>query len=136
MIATREQQKAKALELMKQLGLAELFIKGIEKSPNFVQEFFSAVWENPEVKTMLERLESEKGIFVYYVTHEETSFGECYSFLYVSSYLEDFSRQDIRESKNGDKVVFAWVENISSPTHSEFGSIVVSNECGVLVRVG
>lgn len=136
MKATREQQKAKALELMKKLGMDELFIEGLEKSPNFVPEFFSAVWDDVKVKAIVERLENERGIFVYYVTHEETSFGECYSFLCVSNYLEDFPRQDIRECANGDKLVYAWVENISRPAHSEYGSIVVSNECGVLVRVG
>ena len=134
MIATREQQKAKALELMRSLRVAELFIKLTDNSQEFMRDFFSKAYEDPSLKERIETLEKEKGIFIYYVTKERMSFGECYSFLYVSSYLEDFSRQDIREGRTGEKLVYAWVDNIHHPEFSEYGSIAVKNDKGFLVR--
>ena len=118
MIATREQQKAKALELLGKLGAHELYIKCVKESDDFVGSFFSWHTASSIVKETVERLEREKGILIYYVTKEITSFGECLSLLYVSSYEEDLSRQDIRFCKNGDKLVSAWVENLDKPQYS------------------
>ena len=135
MKVTREQQKAKALELLGKLGAHELYIKCVAESDDFVGNFFSWHTASGIVKTMVERLEREKGIFVYYVTKEIMPFGECFSFLCVSSYEEDLPRQDIRDCKNGEKLVFAWVENLDKPQYSEYGTIAVRNDNGFLFRV-
>ena len=67
---------------------------------------------------------------------ENCSFGECYSFLCVSKYLEDFPRTVVRKSKNGVVMVHAWVENITRPGWSEFGTIGERiKHDGFLVRV-
>ena len=136
MIATREQQKAKALELMEKLGLPELYQKCVEGNPDFVGEYFAWELEYPELSVLIKNLETLNGFYVYYVTHSYSCFGECYSLLCVSKYLDDFQHTDVRETKNGDKVVWAYVENISYPERSEFGSITVRKKTdGFLVRV-
>ena len=136
MIATREQQKAKAFELMEKLGLPELYQRCVVGNEDFVGEYFAWEHEYPELSVLIKNLEKINGFYVYYVTHEYAWFGECYTLLCVSKYLEDFDHTDVRETKNGDKVVWAYVENISYPERSEFGSITVRKKTdGFLVRV-
>ena len=135
-VATREQQKAKALQLMAQLGIEKLFRDILYNEQFGIKEFFSETYEDPNVGKIIERLEERFGCLVYYVTHENTSFGECYSFLYVSKYVEDIAMQEIRSCSNNVKMALAWVENLSAPHNSEFGSIAVKKLTGCLVRVG
>ena len=139
MKATRDEQKKKARELMETLRISWLLkvMGDVDWFSRFGNvEFFSAVYENPKIGEMITSLEKEHDILVYYVTHEKTTFGECYSFLYVSSYLEDFPHHDIRVGENGEMVALAWVWNVDMEHCSEFGSIVVKNEHGVLLRIG
>lgn len=129
MKATREEQELKAKALKETLRI------GWVPSVN-VAEFFANAYENPKIKDVIEGLEERHNVLVYYVTHEKTSFGECYLFLYVSSYKEDFPHQDIKFCKNGEMIVLAWVWNVTKEYDSEFGSIAVVNDHGALVRVG
>lgn len=129
MKATREEQELKARVLKESLGI------GWVPTVN-VSEFFSKAYENPKLKEAIDLLEEKFNVLVYYVTHENTSFGECYSFLYVSSYKEDFPHQDVRFCKDGEMIVLAWVWNVTKEYNSEFGSIAVVNDHGALVRVG
>ena len=71
---------------------------------------------------------------MYYVTRDFMTWGACFSFLCVSKYGEDLPRINVRECANGEKIVWAWVENIDNPQDSEYGSIVVINDKGFLVR--
>ena len=136
MIATREQQKARALELMPKLGLPEGYIKAFEKDSDYVGAYFSELWKNPLVKTLIKNLEQFNGIFVYYVTHEDFPWGECYTFLCVSKYVEDLKITDVKDYPNDGKIAWAWVENIDRPYMSEYGSVALKNKDGFLVRVG
>ena len=129
MKATRADQELKARYLKECLGIG--WVPAVN-----VSEFFSIAYENPKLKEAIDLLEENFNVLVYYVTHEVTSFGECYSFLYVSSYLEDFPHHDIRVGENGEMVVLAYVWNVDKKHCSEFGSIVVKNKNGVLVRIG
>ena len=128
MKATKDQQLEKALELAKTLGLR---VTGVLTSA----EFYSSI-SGTNIFEKIVWLEETFGVLVYAWTHEFTSFGECYSFLYVSSYLEDFPHHDIRVGKNGEMVALAWVWTVDREHCSEFGSIVVKNEHGTLVRIG
>lgn len=135
-VVTRAHQKAKALQFMAQLGIEKLFGDILYNEQYGIKEFFSESYEDPNVGKIIERLEDRFGCLVYYVTHENTSFGECYSFLYVSKYAEDLAVQEIRSCSNDVKMALAWVENLSAPHCSEFGSVAVKKQCGCLFRVG
>ena len=136
MIATREQQRDKALELMREIGVLPLYIDCVQEDMEFVKKYWS-MWNDGsgKLRELIENFERERGAYVYYVTHENCSFGECYSFLCVSKYLEDFPLTVVRKSKNGVVMVHAWVENITHPEWSEFGTIGVRiKHDGFLVR--
>lgn len=136
MIATREEQKVKAIELLKKLNVHELLINCVlVGKENFVRDFFAIRLNNPKLKDIIENFEKTTGCMVYYVTHEEFSYGECYSFLVVSKYEEDIQRTDVRTCEDGSLAVMAWVENITKPAHSEYGTILVRNKDGFLHRV-
>ena len=136
MIATREQQKERALQLMPKLGLPGDYIKAFAKDVNYVGEYFSELWKNPLVKTLIKNLEQFNEIFVYYVTHEYFPWGECYTFLCVSKYVEDLKITDVKDYPNDGKIAWGWVENIDRPYMSEYGSVALKNKDGFLVRVG
>lgn len=135
MIATREQQKKKAIKLLMKLGVHELFIHCVVCMENFVKDYFSADFKNPKLKGIIENFEKTTGSYVYYVLYNDCSYGECYSFLCVSKYEEDILRTDARRCTDGSLAVMAWVENITFPEKSEYGTIVVHNKYGFLSRV-
>ena len=90
---------------------------------------------NPEWVEMIAKIEEEMGIMVYHATHEHTAFGELLDLLYVSESEEDweYDREDLHV--RGDKVVMAYVLNLSDPAFSEFGSIGIREMAGGLVRI-
>ena len=136
MIATREQQRDKAIELLREIGVLPLYIDCVQEDMEFVKNFWST-WNDGsgKLRELIEKFESEQGAYVYYVTHENCRFGESYGFLCVSKYLEDFPLTVVRKSKNGVVMVDGWVENITHPECSEFGTIVVKlKNDGFLVR--
>lgn len=133
MIATREQQRDKALELMREIGVLPLYIDCVQEDMEFVKNYW-AMWidKRGKLRELIEKFEREYGAYVYYVTQENWRFGNCYSFLCVSKYSEYF----VRKRKNGDVMVHAWVEYINNPEWSEFGTIGVRiKHDGFLVRV-
>ncbi len=135
MIATKEQQKKKAVELLQKLGVHELFTFCAANCENFVKDYFSVDFNAPKLKELIEIFEKTTGSYVYYVLYNDCTYGECYSFLVVSQYEEDIQRTDIRESKDGSLAVMAWVENVTFPERSEYGTILVREKNGFLSRV-
>ena len=135
MIATREQQKEKALELLRELGVHDLYIECVAEDTDFVKKYSAWHEANGKLKDLIESFERNTGAYVYYVTHEDCPWGECYSFLCVSKYSSDIPLTTVRKAKHGLMMVHAWVENLSRPECSEFGTIVVKlKNDGFLVR--
>ena len=136
MTATKEQQKAKALEVMKQLEIYKEFINGYEQN-NYVCMYENCIgfwtFQYPELEAKIKEEEQKYNCTVYAVTHEFTDFGELYDFLIIPKYKEDW-KYLIHSHKN-EHTVFAYVWNKSDEWCSEFGDIAVKSACGGIRRI-
>ena len=135
MKALREQQAAEAIKYLQIMGVSMLFIDVVSKSPEFLKTFYTEAWDCPKLFDVMAKLEAN-GSLPYYVTHEEMTYGQCYSILTVSPYEEDFPLSIPTYIKEvGGYRVYAYVWNVSDDSKSEPGSIYVKNEHAVLYRV-
>ena len=133
----KTQQKAKAIEIMKQMDIYKPYINGFEKQDKvcFFEQFGGFwVYQEPEVEAKMKELEKKYGCMVYAITHEYTQFGECYSFLIVSKYKEEWDRCVVSEKNK--HYAFAYVWNKDDDWCSEFGTVVVQSFGGGIKRIG
>ena len=132
-----QKQKAKAIEIMKQMDIYKPYINGFEKQDKvcFFEQFGGFwVYQEPEVEAKMKELEKKYGCMVYAITHEYTQFGECYSFLIVSKYKEEWDRCVVSEKNK--HYAFAYVWNKDDDWCSEFGTVVVQSFGGGIKRIG
>ena len=132
----KDKQKAKAIEIMKQMGIYKPYVDGFEKDDHVCFfEFYGGYWvyQEPEVEAKMKALEKEYGCKVYAITHEYTQFGECYSFLLVSKYKQEWSRCVVSEKNK--HYAFAYVWNKTDDWCSEFGTIAVQSYGGGIKRI-
>ena len=132
-----QKQKAKAIEIMKQMDIYKPYINGFEKQDKvcFFEQFGGFwVYQEPEVEAKMKELEKKYGCIVYAITHEYTQFGECYSFLIVSKYKEEWDRCVVSEKNK--HYAFAYVWNKDDDWCSEFGTVVVQSFGGGIKRIG
>ena len=133
---TVEQRKAQAIELLNRLDIYKPYIEGfINDNQVCFFENFGGYWvykEQDVYKKMLE-IENEYDCTVYAITHEYTSFGECYSFLYVSKYKNEWPYSLVTE--NGIHCATAYVWNKSCEDFSELGTVGVKSFGGGITRV-
>lgn len=84
-------QKEKAVECLQEL---DVFCTDLFVEKNKVAVFHSYLGEAlstyPGLREKIAEVEKRSGCLVYAVTHEYFSFGECFSFLVVSKYEEDW----------------------------------------------
>ena len=133
----KQQQKAKAIEIMKQMDIYKPYIDGFknENKVCFFEQFGGFwVYQEPEVEAKMKELENEYGCTVYAITHEFTHFGECYSFLLVSKYEEEWDMLVTSEKNN--HYAFAYVWNKDDDYCNEFGTVVVKSFGGGIKRIG
>lgn len=135
MKATREQMKQEALARMKLLNL----------HPNVVNEFQNEdklnysegtlgilYWATDEMKQIVEDFEKKTGYKVYHlIDNNSEEIGHMLTLLYVSTDMEEwtYDRRDIQ-----DGCPLAYVENLTYPDCSEFGSVGVRPANGGVVR--
>lgn len=132
-----QKQKAKAIEIMKQMDIYKPYINGFEKQNKvcFFEQFGGFwVYQEPEVEAKMKELQKKYGCMVYAITHEYTQFGECYSFLIVSKYKEEWDRCVVSEKNK--HYAFAYVWNKDDDWCSEFGTVVVQSFGGGIKRIG
>ena len=135
MKALREEQVAQALRYCEEMKVAKALKNPICWESKTLYKLWAEMWDCPELEFLMEKLE-EDGRFPYYVTHEMTSFGECYSILIVSPYEEDFNLAYPRyDEKSETWRVYAYVYNKTHNERSESGSILVKNKYGILYRI-
>lgn len=99
-------------------------------------ERFGGYYIDEQEKGLLDRIgefEKETGSLVYAVTHERFFFGDCYSFLCVSKYEEDWDYTV--EVTPDNSYVWSYVWNKDDDMCSEFGTIVVKSFGGGIARV-
>lgn len=131
-------QKEKALECLKALKIYEPYIEAFENQgtvtlfENF-GGFYIAKENEPDLFEKIKAFEEEYGSLVYAVTHEFTEFGECYDFLCVSKYEEDWERSvDVTPDFS---YVWTYVWNKTIDWCSEYGTICVKSHAGGIKRI-
>ncbi len=134
----KEQQTQVAIKLMETMDLYKPYIKAFkEKGIITLYEDYAGFYIEETEQELLDNIkefEKEHDCLVYAVTHEYTQFGECYDYLIVPKYEEEWN--DLISYSNQTKhVVFAYVVNKDDPWCSEFGDITVNQFGGGLVRV-
>ena len=136
MNTTKEQRKEQAVKLLERLDVYKPYIKGFKQSDNVCFfENFGGFWANqePEIEKKMKEIEKEYNCTVYAITHEYTEFGECYDFLMVSDYKEEWENLVIKD--NGNFYVFTYVWNKTYDYCSEFGTIGVKSFGGGIKRI-
>ena len=131
-------QKEVALSAMKSLDILPAYIKKFEKDGTITlferfAGFYIDEYNEPELLKKIKEFEEETGSIVYAVTHEMFMFGECYSFLIISKYEEEweYTLDDVKEG-----YAFSYVWNKSDEWCSEFGTIAVRSFGGGIARIG
>lgn len=136
MNVTRENKKAKAIEVMKKLDIFKPYIKGFRENDKVCfYENFGGFWveQEPEIEAKMREVEDKFDCLVYAITHEYTEFGELYDFLFISDYEEEW---DYLISTQGNRhIVFAYVWNKDYEDCSELGDITVQSFGGGIRRI-
>ena len=128
-------KKEKAIELLKKLDIYKPYIQGFrERNQVCFFENYGGYWadQEPELYTKIKEIESKYNCLVYAVTHEYTSFGECYSFLIVTDYPEEWDT--LLQSEGDRHYAFAYVWNKDDDWCSELGDIMVRSFGGGIKR--
>lgn len=129
-------QKDKAIEILSKMDIFKPYIRGFrEKDLVCFFERFGGYWidQEPEVYAKMKKLEREHRCLVYAATHEFTPFGECWSFLIVTAYPEEWDT--LVYSEGNKHTAFAYVWNKDDDWCSEFGSVTVESFGGGLRRI-
>ena len=95
-------KKQKAIELMNKLDIYKPYIKGFkDKNSVCFYENFGGFWayQEPELMAKIKEFEEKHNVLVYAVTHEYTEFGECYDFLYIPDYEEEWDEMLYRQGR-------------------------------------
>ena len=133
---TMENKKQKAIELMNKLDIYKPYIKSFRENNQICFfENFGGFWaeQEPELMTKIQEFEKEHNCLVYAVTHEFLEFGECYDFLYISEYEEDWD--EMLYPQGNMYYVCAYVWNKTDDWCSEFGTIGIRSFGGGIKRV-
>ena len=131
-----EERKDYAIKLLKDLDIYKPYIDGFKKKDKVCFfEGFAGFWvdQEPEVFEKMKEIEAEYGCTVYAITHEYTDFGECYDFLLVSKYKEEWHRSIVKDGCYF--YAFAYVWNKTYDYFSEFGVIGLRSFGGGIERV-
>lgn len=129
-------KKEKAIQFLKEMDIYAPYIKGFrEKDMACFFENYGGFWvdQEPELYAKMRELESKYSCLVYAVTHEFTEFGECYSFLIVTNYPEEWD--ELVCSEGSRHSAFAYVWNKDDDWCSEFGSVLVRSFGGGIKRI-
>jgi hypothetical protein len=133
----RQKKIDEAIKRMKELKIFDDTIESFKKGKvsQSIQGFMYWIDENTEnnLAQKIADFEAENNAVVYYVIASNTNFGMLYNLLFVGDNEEEWGmeHEDI-----ADNYVFSYVINVDEPMFSEFGTIVVSQQYGGLVRVG
>lgn len=135
MKATREQMKQEALVRMKLLNLHSNVVNEFqnENKLNYSEGTLGILyWATDEMKQIVESFEKKTGYTVYHlIDNNSEEIGHMLTLLYVSTEMEEwtYDRRDIQ-----DGCPLAYVENMTYPDCSEFGSVGVRPANGGVVR--
>ena len=129
-------QKEKAIAIMKRMDIYTPYITGFQEQHNVCYfEEYGGYWvfQDRELMAKINAIENRYNCLVYAVTHEFTEFGECYSFLIVTNYPEEWD--ELVYSEGSRHSAFAYVWNKDDDWCSEFGSVLVRSFGGGIKRI-
>ena len=135
MKTTREEKKTKAIEFLQQLNILEEYIEDFKKNDTVcLFERFGGYWlyQYPELQAKQKEIEEKYNCIVYAVTHEFVNSDDCYSFLLVTNYKQEWSL--LLESEGKQHTAFAYVWNTVDDSCSEFGSVGIQSFGGGIRR--
>ena len=133
----KQAQKEQAIKYLQQLDIYKPYIKGFEENDHVCFfEHYAGFWvyQEPEIEAKMKAIEKEYKCTVYAITHEFMSFGECYSFLLVPYYKEDWDY--LVDSEGKKHSCFAYVWNKDDDMCSELGTVLVTSYGGGIRRIG
>ncbi len=136
MNATREEKKAKALEIMQHLDIYPTYIDGFrDEGKVCFFENFGGYWasQEPDLMKKVQELEAKHDCMIYAITHEYMEFGELYDCLIITDYKEEWDTLVRRRGKQF--FAFAFTYNKSRPEFSEFGTIGIQSAFGGIRRI-
>ena len=132
---TKQDKKAKAIEIMKTLDIYKPYIDGFrDEDLVCFFEHYAGYWvfQEPEIEAKMREIEEKYNCTVYAITHELTEFGELYDFLIISDYEEEWD--NLIYSVGNKHIAFAYVWNKTDEWCSEFGDIGVESAFGGIRR--
>ena len=133
MKATKEQMKQEALARMKLLKLYSVLLEDFEdREISYSEGEFGRLYRvKRKVEEVVQKFENRTGYLVYHVINNDTSIGHMLTLLYVSTEMDEWAadKQDLQEG-----CPLAYVENLTYPDCSEFGSVGVKPFNGGVVR--
>lgn len=135
----REHQKSVAIKLLEDLDIYKPYIRAFKEQNKIClfEEYAGFYIDEEQEKELYENIkkfEEEHECIVYAVTHEYTQFGECYDYLIVPKYKDEWDTL-ISYSNVNKHVIFAYVVNKDEPYCSEYGDITVQSFGGGLCRI-
>lgn len=130
-------QKEKAIECLEKLDIYKPYINKFKKDGTVTLferygGYYIDEHQEPELLKKIKEFEAETGSLVYAVTHEFFEFGECYSFLCVSKYEEDW--QYTLETGRYGAYAWSYVWNKDVEMYSEYGTISIASFGGGIAR--
>ena len=138
---SREEKKKKAIEIMKTLGIYGPYIEAFEKRDvvTFCEGFggYYLTESEKELYDKVKEFEVEYNGVVYAIIHHYIGDDECYSFLYIPDYKDDWEylyEPVSEDDDNNEFYVASYVWNKSYDWNSEFGDIGVRSFGGGIKR--
>lgn len=137
MLATVEEQKAKAIELMSKIIKYKPIINRFKRSDiiMFSEGPLGASYDadgEPELMGAIQKVR-EDGNFPFHATHNFIQGMECWTIMCVSQYKEEWQYAD-DGIENG--IVFCYVHNASDPFCSEYGDCAFrGSAAGDVIRI-
>lgn len=131
-------QKEEAIKRLQKLGIYKPYINGFKAKAQKVCFFenYAGYWvyQESEVEAKMREIEQQYNCTVYAITHEYTEFDECYDFLAVTQYEEDW-KYDLEQVESNAFYAYAYVWNKTDEWCSEWGSIAVKSFGGGIKRI-
>ena len=136
MQTTKEQRKEQAVKFLNMLDIYKPYIKGFqEKDQVCFFEEYAGFWadQEPELYNKMKEIEEKYNCTVYAITHEYLEFGECYDFLIITDYEEEW--EDLVYKGVHDFIAYSYVWNKDDDYCSEFGSVGIRARGGGIMRI-
>lgn len=137
---TNQEMIHAATDIMRKLGISEKHIRQFEQSGTVclhVSGRVVAVYRGTNLFEMISAVERKRNVKIYAVIHSYIyPVGVNLSYLCVSPYAEDITHLVSRMRDPRQKLVYAYVENLTDERNSESGYIVTEHSDGVFMRVG